>query len=278
MDTDKKSTWKTGLIKTLRVVLIIYLLLCFGVYFLQAKLVFVPTVGEPGRVPSELGLEYEDLRLKSGNEQIHAWFVPARNARGTVLFCHGNAGNLGHRLATIKIWNDLGMNILLFDYRGFGSSTGAPTEEGCYEDVMACYNWLTENNNLKKPLVIHGRSLGGGIASWAANQLDCDGLILESTFTSIPDMGAHYYPFLPVSLISSINFRSIDEVKKLKVPLLVAHGPADEIIPYHMGKKLAKEGNCELIELIGDHNNGFEISPKYIPALRKFISQVSSKN
>ena len=114
-----KSPLKQGMIKAVRVLLIVYIVLCLGVYFFQAKLVFVPTKGEPVNTPENLGLEYEELFLKSGSESIHAWFVPAKESRGTVLFCHGNAGNLGHRLSTVKIWHELGMNILLFDYRGF---------------------------------------------------------------------------------------------------------------------------------------------------------------
>ena len=271
-----KSPLKQGMIKAVRVLLTVYVLLCLGVYFFQAKLVFVPTKGEPAYTPQNLGLEYKNLFLESGSESIHAWFVSAKESRGTVLFCHGNAGNLGHRLSTIKIWHELGMNILLFDYRGFGESSGDPSEEGCYEDVKACFDWLQNNAFLEKPLIIHGRSLGGGIASWAAENLENDGLILESTFTSIPDMGAHIYPFLPIRLLSSIDFPTEERIKKYTKPLLIVHGKNDEIIPYKMGQALAQKSGADFIELQGNHNDGFSTSQSYIPALNAFVERVIS--
>jgi len=278
MDSDsRKSSLKSNLIRILRVLLLVYLLMCFGVYFLQAKLVFVPTVGEPQRTPVEMGIDYENLRLKSGTETIQAWYVPARENRGTVLFCHGNAGNLEHRLSTIRIWHDLGLNIMLFDYRGFGSSSGSPTEQGCYEDAQTCYDWLKENGKLNGPFIIHGRSLGGGIASWAAVNFKNSGLVLESTFTSIPDMGAHFYPFLPVNLISSIKFPNLERVKKLSKPLLVIHGREDEVIPYKMGQALHAAAKSVFIELTGAHNSGFEITPEYKTGLKVFTDKIISQ-
>ncbi len=272
---SQKMNLKKSLGKLFLIVLLLYSVGCIGLYSYQEKIVFIPMKGEPRYTPANLGYSFENLRLKSGEEEINAWFIPAQNARATVLFCHGNAGNLEHRLATIKIWHELGVNLMIFDYKGYGSSTGKPSEEGLYEDAQVCHKWLMDNKKIKLPLIIHGRSLGGGVAAWVANNLVCDGLILESTFTSIPDMGAHYYPYLPIRWLSKIYFENLEQVKKTTVPLLVFHGQEDEVIPYEMGVTLAKEGKGEFVDLIGDHNNGFEISPKYIPALGRFIQQLS---
>lgn len=280
MDSEKnsKSSIKESFIKIIRVLVIVYVLMCLGVYFFQAKLVFVPSVGAPEYTPDNMGLEYEDLILKSADESIHAWFVPSQENKGTVFFCHGNAGNLGHRLSTIRAWNSIGMNILLFDYRGFGKSTGSPSEKGSYEDAQACYKWLEENGKLKKPFIIHGRSLGGGVASWVAKNFDSDALILESTFTSVPDMGAHYYPFLPIRLISSIHFPTEERLKNFTKPLLIIHGKEDKVIPYFMGKKMAEQTNAKFLELRGGHNSGFDNTAEYIPTLKSFVaSLISSK-
>ena len=276
MDNDKKqrSQLLNVLLKITRVFLTVYILMCLGVYFYQGSLVFVPTVGDPHKTPEEIGLKFEDLILESEEEKIHAWYVPAEEDKGTVLFCHGNAGNLGHRLSTIRIWNQLGLNILLFDYQGFGKSSGSPSEEACYEDVEACYKWLEENGKLSKPFIIHGRSLGGGVASWAAINFSCDALILESTFTSIPDMGAHYYPFLPISLISSISFNTEERLKDFNKPLLILHGKSDEIIPFEMGLKMAGQKHSDFLEMQGGHNDGFLVTPKYIPTLESFVEKL----
>ena len=276
-ENNGKSSLKAAFIKMLRIILLAYAALCFGLYFFQTKLVFIPTAGEPAYTPKSIGLDYQDLMLNSEEENIHAWYIPAKENKGTVLFCHGNAGNLGHRMSTISSWNKLGMNILIFDYRGYGKSTGSPTEEGCYKDAAAAYSWLKENGFLKQPFIIHGRSLGGGVASWAAGEFNADGLILESTFTSIPDMGSHYYPFLPIGMISSIQFSTGDRLPKLKIPLLIIHGEKGEVIPYKMGRSMAEKNKADFIKLQGAHNSGFEITPEYLPGLKAFIVKVTSK-
>ena len=274
---DKKNVLKPVLIRLAVYACSFYLLLCAAVYFKQGSIVFVPTVGEPERNPADIGLNFEDLLLDSGNEKIHAWYIPANADKGTVLICHGNAGNLGHRMSTISIWNRLGMNIMIFDYQGYGKSSGSPGEEASYSDVEACFNWLKEQKKDKKPLIIHGRSLGGGPACWAAVNLQFDGLILESTFTSISDMGSHQFPFLPVRLICNIDFENRERVGKIKIPVLVFHGKEDEIIPYKMGKQLAEAADVDLQDLEGDHNSGFRDTESYPAKLKEFIFSLSGQ-
>ncbi len=274
MSEDVKPAWKKSVLRLGFFTLIIYVSFCLLVFFMQEKIVFIPTIGTPYQNPATLDIQFEDLKLKSGSHDINAWYVPAEENQGTVLFCHGNAGNLGHRLDTVKIWHRLGFNIMLFDYRGFGLSEGEPSEKGCYQDVQACYNWLNDNQKKNGPFIIHGRSLGGGVASWAATQFSCDGLILESTFTSIPDMGRHKFPILPIGMISTMDFSSLSRIDQLKCPLLVLHGPDDEVIPYFMGERLAEAGGVDLHKLDGGHNTGFNRTKAYPQILSEFISSL----
>jgi fermentation-respiration switch protein FrsA (DUF1100 family) len=215
------------------------------------------------------------LSIKSDGFDINAWYVPAIASRGTVLFCHGNAGNIGFRMNNIRIWNQLGMNVLIFDYRGYGLSQGTTTEQGCYEDVKACYSWLKEHYPTQGPFIIHGRSLGGGVASWAAENLSCDGLILESTFTSIPAMGQYRFPFLPITFISNIYFPTTERIGKIACPIQVFHSKDDDVIPYFMGEQLARLAGVELQLLKGDHNNGFSFTSNYSDKLNEFVSRLS---
>jgi hypothetical protein len=272
MTKDVKPTWKKS-VKRLGVsAIIIYISFCIFVFFMQENIVFIPTVGTPYQSPATFDIEFQDLKLTSGDHKIHAWYVPAAANKGTILFCHGNAGNLGHRLDTVKIWHKLGFNLMLFDYSGFGLSGGSPSEENCYRDVQACYDWLKDSHKMAGQLILHGRSLGGGVASWAATQFSCDGLILESTFTSIPDMGRHKFPILPIGMISTMDFSSLSRIDQLKCPLLVLHGPDDEVIPYFMGEKLAEAGGVDLHKLDGGHNSGFTRTKNYPQILSEFIS------
>ena len=272
---EKKANLLKRIGKRLLIYIVLfYFLLSLAIYFKQDSIVFIPTQGPPFETPTSLKLGFEDLRIKSADYDIHAWYIPADANRGTVLFCHGNAGNLGDRMNNISIWNRLGMNILVFDYRGYGLSQGTTTEEGCYEDVEACYKWLQMNNRIQKPFIVHGRSLGGGVASWAAENLNFDGLILESTFTSIPAMGQYRFPFLPISLISNIYFPTAERISNITCPIQFFHSNDDEVVPYFMGEQLAKSATVELQLLKGGHNSAYTFTNNYSEKLNEFILRI----
>jgi fermentation-respiration switch protein FrsA (DUF1100 family) len=254
-----------------------WLLICAAMYLLQDSMVYFPSA-RIARTPAEAGLDYEDVVLETEDgERLGAWLVRVPDARGTVIFCHGNAGNISHRVSTLRILAGLGMDVLIFDYRGFGTSTGDPSEEGLYADAMAAWRFLGARGTDPERTVIMGRSLGGGVAVWLASQVDAAGLVAESTFTSAVDLGGEHYPFLPVGLLLRHRFASIDRIAEVGEPVLVAHSEEDTLIGVHHGQALfsAAMEPKQFLSLAGDHNDTVPTSGvSYIRGLDAFFTQV----
>jgi len=243
----------------------------------QSGIVYHPAK-EIRATPSKIKLPYNDLYLvTSDNVTIHGWWVPAQNGKGTVLFCHGNAGNISHRLETVLLLNKLDLNVLIFDYRGFGKSEGSPSEEGTYRDAEAAWNYVTTiQKKDPKKVIIHGRSLGGAVASWLAVKHTPSMLIIESSFTSMRDIARHHCSFTPALAIISYEYNSLEKVKDLRCPLLIIHSTDDEVIPYAHGQRLyAAAGEPkELVTITGTHNRGFwDSKTLYLEALRQFADK-----
>lgn len=252
-------------------------------YVLQDRLVFLPHM--PGReldaTPQVIRLDYEDAWIDTADgERLHSWYIPADDARGTVLFFHGNAGNISHRMESILIFNRLGLNVLIVDYRGYGQSSGKPGEQGSYRDARAAWDYLVGQRRLPPDrIVIFGRSLGGGVGAWLASRPDVEpaGVIIESSFSSGLDMGKRLYPALPVRLITRINYPVREYIAEVRSPVLVVHSRDDEIIPFDMGRAIyqAAPEPKTFFEMGGDHNAGFWISrERYVPALDEFLGSV----
>ncbi len=273
--------------RTLIVFSVLALLLYAGfsvmLYFLQERLVFLPHM--PGREletsPAMLKLDYEDAWIEtSDGEKLHGWFVPAIGARGTLLFFHGNAGNISHRLQSLLIFNQLGLDVLMVDYRGYGQSSGEANEQGTYLDAQAAWDYLVDRRGVAADrIVIFGRSLGGAVGAWLAAQpgVEPAGVIIESTFSSGEDMGRRLYPVLPVRLITRIRYPVREFVTGIRAPLLVVHSRDDEIIPFDMSKTVFEAANepKTFFEMGGDHNAGFWISrERYVPELQRFFEEV----
>lgn len=270
-----------ALISLISVATGIYLLLSVVVYLLQGKMVFLSNM--PGRAltasPSDIGLEFEDVYLLTrDHEQLHGWYVPAATSRGVVLFFHGNAGNISHRLDSIQIFNQLGLDTLIIDYRGYGQSTGSTTEQGTYLDAEAAWTYLVEERGVPPDhIIIFGRSLGGAIGAWLGTQHTPAAVIIESSFTSGVAMARRLYPFLPVRLITRLRYPVEEYAGQLNSPVLVVHSRHDEIIPFEMGRSIydAVTQRKSFIELRGDHNNGFFISrQEYVAGLEDFVGAV----
>ena len=228
--------------------------------------------------PDEIGLSYEAVSFEASDEVgLVGWFVPAEQSRGVVLFCHGNAGNISHRLESIQAFNRLGLDTFIFDYRGYGRSEGRTTERGTYRDAEAAWRYLVEGRQVDpSQMVIFGRSLGGTIAAWLVQERPPKALILESTFTSVPDMAAQLYPYLPVRLMSRFNYSAIDYVRRVDCPVLIVHSRDDEMIPFSHGQKLFDAANepKQFLEIRGTHNEGFIVSAqRYQDGLDSFISE-----
>ncbi|WP_031387525.1 alpha/beta hydrolase [Desulfonatronum thiodismutans] len=261
------------------ILLLLYLGLAGWVFVRQDALVFLPTA-EISLTPADAGWEYDDLTLStSDGVNINAWFVPVEDARGVVLFCHGNAGNIGHRLDSIRIFRDLGLSVLIFDYRGFGRSEGRPSESGTYLDAQAAWAFLVEEKGVEpERIIVFGRSLGGAVAghlaAHAGQEKPPGALILESTFTSLPDMAARLYPFLPVRWLAKYSYNTLGRLGDVHAPVLVVHSPEDEIIPYAHGQALyaAAPEPKMFLEISGGHNSGFLSSGAgYVEGLRSFL-------
>jgi fermentation-respiration switch protein FrsA (DUF1100 family) len=259
----------------------LYGTICAYVFFMQDRLIYYPNL--PSRAvtasPRDLGLEYEDVAITtSDNIRLHGWFVPAQKERGVLLFFHGNAGNISHRLDSIEIFHNLGLSILIIDYRGYGKSQGKVSEQGTYLDAEAAWQHLTRKRSIPaENIVIFGRSLGGSIAAYLAARQQPAALILESSFTSVPDMGAHLYPILPVRLLSRFSYDTQAALKSITCPLLVIHSPHDEIIPFVNGRTLFETANepKSFLKIRGDHNEGFLASgPIYLKGLDNFITGI----
>lgn len=190
--------------------------------------------------PREAGLAFDDVEILAGDgARLHGWWVPARGpSLGHVLLCHGNAGNVGDRVLHAKLLAEAGLDVLLFDYRGYGRSSGAPDEEGTYRDSRAARAALLRQRGVDARRVFYlGESLGGAVALALALEAPPRGLILQSTFTSVRDLGRVHYPFIPGALVPDA-YPSLRRIRQLTVPLLVLHGDADDIVPLAQGKAL----------------------------------------
>lgn len=269
------------LISLLTVAASIYVLLSLALYLFQGKMVFLSNL--PGRTltgsPGNIGLEYEDISLTTiDDERLHGWYVPAINSRGVVLFFHGNAGNISHRLDSIEIFHQLGLDTLIIDYRGYGQSTGKTSEQGTYLDAQAAWSYLVNERGIPVDrVIVFGRSLGGAIGAWLGSQHTPAAVIIESSFSSGVDMARRLYPFLPVRLITRLRYPVVEFASRLNCPVLVVHSRNDEIIPFEMGQTIysAVKQRRSFLELRGDHNNGFFISRHdYVAGLKDFIESV----
>jgi len=261
-------------------IILAYLVILGLFYFGQSRLVFFPSramVSTPDRV----GLEYEEVTIPvTPRENLHAWYFPARQSGDTtptVLYCHENAGNISYGLETVRSFLEFGVNVLAFDYRGYGRSDGKPSEENVYADARAAWQWLmTVKKATPENTFIFGRSLGGAVAVDLAGGVNCAGVILESTFTSVIDLGRKLYPLVPISLLARFSFDSRSKISRLSCPVLVAHSPTDEMIPYAMGKALyeAAQSEKQFVELTGRHNDLLSLdSELYRNALRGFLGR-----
>jgi len=219
-----------------------------------------------------------DLQLTaSDGVKIHGWYVPGpSNATHTVLFFHGNAGNLSHRDEKIDILHQLGANVCIIDYRGYGRSEGEPNEQGTYRDAQAAYDYLTKTLNREpRTIVVYGESLGTGMSVELATRVPVGGVVLEAGFTSIGDVAQGLFPFLPVRYLVRNKYDSIHKIAGINAPLLFLHSRADEVFSFRHSERLfaAAREPKHLVELRGNHNDAFMQSVDvYRAALRDFLA------
>jgi fermentation-respiration switch protein FrsA (DUF1100 family) len=249
------------------------------VWLQQPSMIFFPSA-RLVMTPEDWGLAYDDVTFSAEDGvSLHGWYVPraGTGARNVVLFLHGNAGNISHRGESVRIFHDLGLDVFIFDYRGYGRSGGRPSEAGLYEDASAAWRQLTETRGIHgRNVVIFGRSLGGAVAARLASEVDPGAVIIESGFTSARDVARAVFPVVSRLSVVRFEFPAAASLAQVTAPVLVLHSRDDEIMPFELGERLyhaAREPKA-FVELRGDHNAGFLMSqPGYGLALGQFLDR-----
>jgi len=270
------------MLKLILVIAACYGLLVVVVYFMQGRMLYLAEV--PGRTltmtPADVGMDYQDVSIETTDGvTLHGWFIAGRSSR-VLLFFHGNAGNISHRLDSIRQFQDLGLSVFIIDYRGYGQSEGRTTEKGIYRDADAAWRYLIEGRGIvASDIVIFGRSLGASVASWLAAQTQPLALIVESSFTSVPDIAQDLYPWLPARWLSRLSHATRDYIQDVRCPVLVVHSRDDEIIPFHHGEEIFASANKRrtLLEIRGTHNDAFlQDERTYVGGLQAFLTSLSA--
>lgn len=259
----------------------IYAAMAASLYLFQGRYLYFPDT--PSRkvsaTPADIGLAFDTVRMRTvDGETLAGWFVPAPQSRGTMLYLHGNGGNIGHRLDPIAVFHRLRLNVLIFDYRGYGASTGQPTEKGTYQDALAAWHYLTRQRNLAPTrIVLFGESLGGAIAARLADRRTPGALILYGTFTSVPDLAQELYPMFPARWLARYRYDTRAALDSVDCPVLILHSPDDEIVPFSHAQALyaAAPQPKRLIALRGGHNDALLVSREvYARALEEWLGVV----
>lgn len=254
---------------------VVYIILCFYLYFNQDKYIFFPE-----RIitatPRTFGMKYEDifLEVKKG-DKINVWFIPKENGQ-LIIHCNGNGGNLSDRVEKFSLLNSLGFAVIGFDYRGYGRSDGTPSEKAFYEDLRRVVLFAEEKGYKKNGVILYGESIGGAVALQVGTEDNFSALVLESTFTSISEMARVYYKLFPTTILLKSKFDNISKIKRINFPIVIMHSKEDEIVPFFMGFKLFENANEPKIflELKKGHNDGgIIVSPEAAKELQTFLKK-----
>lgn len=275
---QKWSTWRYNLLKILLYVVITLLILVGFVLFFESSFVYHP-VKHPGGnwEPPELHDSIHDVTFEAEDgTELHGWWVPKKDTDTTLLWYHGNAGNLSHRLGGIRDFFDLGVQILIMDYRGYGKSEGSPSEDGIYMDGEAAYTFLRKEKNVPaSELFILGRSLGAAVATHVAGKFPTGGLILVSGFPSARSMVPRVLPIPGLHFLVRHNLDSASRIGSIETPLLMMHGSEDNIVPPELGRKLFEHATepkeFRLLDGAGHNNIHLRSGKEYLSAIRTFI-------
>jgi len=266
--------------RILRIVLMAYLMVIVCAMFFEDALIYFPVVYPSGDWhPS--GLHFEDAWFRAEDGvKLHGWYVPCPNAKAVILFCHGNGGNITHRVDKLHMLHHRAKaSVLIFDYRGYGRSEGRPSEAGVLADARAARKWLAEREKIpESAIVLMGESLGGAVAVDLAAGDGARALVLESTFSSLPDVAAYHFPFLPVRWAMRSRFDSVGKIGEYHGPLLQAHGDADTIIPLPLGRRLFEAANQpKQFLLLPGHNHNDYMPDEFYDVLAEFLDSLSHR-
>jgi len=260
----------------LLVLLILYMVLCMLVYIFQQNFILHPLKGSQ---PPPEDLQIKEQWIPSGEGiKLHAWWMPVDSAEYTVLFFHGNAGNISHSDNRMRLFHRMGFNALAVDYRGFGISEGKVKKENdLYEDAKSSYDYLINHLGIpENKIIIWGWSLGGGVAVDLAQNKKCHCLVMESTFYCMMDMAKRTFGFLPLKWLLKYKFLSSEKLANINCPVLFIHSREDRTVPFYEGIKLYEKfsGSKKFVEISGDHNHGLvDSQEKFIPQALPFLKK-----
>jgi uncharacterized protein len=279
MDSQKQRAWLNRGARWLVLLGLLYLML----RWFEHSQVYHPYRALEASA-AELGREFTDARFTTGDGvELHGWFFPAdaNSSRAPLAFviCHGNAGNISHRLELCAALLETGAAVFVFDYRGYGQSQGRPGEQGTYRDAQAAHAWLRQQGFSAENIIAYGESLGGAVACELALRETLGGLVLQSTFTSIPDIGAELFPWLPVRWLAAIRYDTHTKLSRVNVPVLVMHSRADEMIRFRHGERnFAAAPDPKLFcELRGGHNDAAWLQPAFGEAVEQLLKLVEAR-
>ena len=278
--------WKRRTVEILLLLAIGFVAIVLWLRWNEPRMLYYP-IREMEATPATLGLKYEDLTLTASDGiRINAWFLPAAPSpltnlppRTTVLFFHGNAGNIADRFEKLDVLHSLGADVLIIDYRGYGRSEGKPNEAGTYHDAQAAYVYLTKTLNREpKTVVVYGESLGSAVAADLASKVEVGGLVLEEAFTSIPDVGQKMFPFLPVRWLVRNKYDTLSKMPRIHAPVLILHSRDDEFFDIRHAQRLLAAANEPKLfwELTASHNEPVANRRHFIAGMEKFLDMVEA--
>jgi fermentation-respiration switch protein FrsA (DUF1100 family) len=256
-------------------IIIVYIVIILFFYFYQRSLLYLPS--ENNYLNDKISFNYKEIFIKTDtNVKLKSWFIEKDLKKfKTILFFHGNAGNLFNRVYKLNELNKLDLNILIISWRGFSGNEGEPTEKNLYHDAEEVVKWLNNRGIDNKNIILYGESLGTGVATELGKKNIFGGIILESPFTSIAKAAKIYYPYLPVNIILKDKYDSIEKIQKINTPVLIMHGKKDNIVPQRMSLDLFEKANQPKFNYFPENDDHMlEYNDKLLNNIKLFINKI----
>lgn len=265
-------------IKILGALAFIYLSILFIIFLTQRKLIYHPNVNN--YLDENLNHKIEKVLITTKDGiTLRSWFHKKKDVKDTLLFFHGNAGNLKNRIYKLNHLSKLEINYLIVSYRGFDGNKGNPNEKGIYIDAKAAVEWLKLQNINESNILLYGESLGTAVAVEIGKNKIFKGIILESPFTSMTDVAKIHYPYFPVKYLLKDKFDTINKIKKINFPILVMHGKKDTIVPFFMGKKVYESANFPKFNFFSNYDDHMlDFNEELLKTLNSFVKTLNKKN
>jgi fermentation-respiration switch protein FrsA (DUF1100 family) len=256
-------------------IILVYLVVISFIYFYQRSLLYHPS--ENNYLDEKINFNYQEIFIRTDEDiKLKSWFIEKdlKNFK-TILFFHGNAGNLFNRVHKLNELNKLDLNILIISWRGFSGNKGKPTEKNLYHDAGEAVKWLNGRGVNNKNIILYGESLGTGVATELGKSNIFGGIILESPFTSIAKAAKIYYPYLPINLVLKDRYDSIEKIQSITAPILIMHGKKDNIVPQKMGLELFQKANQPKFSYFPENDDHMmEYNDELLNNIKLFINKI----